>query len=912
MKPDHLKTREELLAELAVLREQAAQHSGPDGHPFRQLAENNGSVFWAVDHHGRLTYISPSVLHLRGLTQEEAMAQSLDQAMTPQSLVLVVRRQQERLAAEERGEPLSAPSRMLLEFYRKDGTTVWVEAISQGLYNDDGRWIGSIGICHDASQRVNADAALRENRALLHSIIESLPFDFWACDNDGRYILLNSSTKRRWGVAFGQRPGDTKVPQEIVARWESSNARALAGQDVREEVRYDYGEVSGTYLNVLAPIRDGERVLGLVGANVDITAHKCAVEALERSEAFLHEIGTFARVGGWEHDLITRKAYWTKELRDIVEFEGGEPPGPDEHLEFYPPKDREALVQALGRAVAEGTPFDLELQGFTLKGRPLWVKIIGRAVHRDGQCVKLYGSLQDITERKRTEEALRSAREEARAGSRAKSEFLANMSHELRTPLSAILGLAELSLEKPGSANIAMNMDLILQSAKGLLSMVGDMLDLARAGAGRFVLERRPFSLAQTLRQAVAPLDRACRKKGLSLTLDIAPNVPEQVEGDPGRLGQVLASLAGNAVKFTSQGGVTILVGLDLQAPVGRVGLVCTVRDTGIGIAPEHREAVFEPFWQADSSFSKSYQGAGLGLAICRELTSLMGGRVWAESESGQGSVFHFTVLLDPVADSVLCNDSDSVGCPVSSPAPGPHAEDALPEIGRRVLVVEDNPINRLLFEEYLVAKGMEVKTAEDGQDALKALAREPFDLVLMDVQMAGMDGLEAVGRIRQGQCGSRASGLPVIALTAYAMDGDRERFLQAGMTDYLSKPVSLDDLWVCVSERLGLDAEGGEAGILDGVQEFHRPLLGDFLAFFEDTVASARACLEAGDLAGAGKAAHDIAGASMGFGMKETATLGTALVSACRNNAPPGAAEALAAVQKGVLALRAALANER
>jgi CheY-like chemotaxis protein len=324
-------------------------------------------------------------------------------------------------------------------------------------------------------------------------------------------------------------------------------------------------------------------------------------------------------------------------------------------------------------------------------------------------------------------------------------------------------------------------------------------------------------------------------------------------------------------VKFTSQGRITVSAET-LSHTDTHCEIHFCVKDTGIGISPELTGAIFESFRQADSSFSKPYQGVGLGLAISRELTLLMDGRIWVDSVPGAGSAFHFTARFA----------MPSAASP-EKPAQHPVVPSGKLPTGLRVLVAEDNPVNRHVFTEFLSSLGHAVTTAEDGAEALEKLTQETFDLVFMDVQMPRVDGLQAVRRLRGGECGADRARIPVVALTAYAMSGDRERFLEAGMSDYLPKPVSLNALQQTLAEYAPkAQTTAGQASGQEVRQGFE-PLRAEFTAFLQERAATALAHLEAGELEPAARAGHDVKGTSMAFGVTEANLLGARLEQAAR-----------------------------
>ncbi len=532
----------------------------------------------------------------------------------------------------------------------------------------------------------------------------------------------------------------------------------------------------------------------------------------------------------------------------------------------------------LFRALTQGaTSYAYESAFMTLSGQQKHAFFSVRPMpgHEAG-LERVLVSLQDVTEIKEGEIRLRLAHQEAQAASKAKSEFLANMSHEIRTPLSAILGLAELSQRQNDPAKTAIHLRMIAESAQTLLGIIGDVLDLSRVEAGKLTLEYKVFNLPRAVERATQPFQSQCAAKEIELKLELPRELPETLEGDPIRLGQILANLVGNAVKFTSQGRITVSAEILTQSG-SHCELQFCVKDTGIGISPELTGAIFESFRQADSSFSKPYQGVGLGLAISRELTLLMGGRIWVDSVPGAGSAFHFTARFAiPNAASL------------EPPVPHPDRPSGRIPTGMRVLVAEDNPVNRHVFTEFLSSLGHAVTTAEDGAEALEKLSQATFDLVFMDVQMPRVDGLEAVRRIRAGECGADKAEVPVVALTAYAMSGDRERFLHAGMSGYLPKPVSLNALQQTLAEYAPKDAPlpvqapvAQSAG--QEVRKGFEPLMAEFTAFLQERAATAMAHLEAGELEQAARAGHDVKGTSMAFGVTEANLLGARLEQAAR-----------------------------
>ncbi len=495
----------------------------------------------------------------------------------------------------------------------------------------------------------------------------------------------------------------------------------------------------------------------------------------------LDEAQATAHIGSFDHDLATNRAVWSREMQNICAV--AQPEGVASYrplLERVHREDRARFVHEMTQLTAHpGVERALEFRIVLPDGDTRTLRAsAGVLLDDEGRPERVVGTVQDVTEGRRKEAALVRAREAAEDASRAKSAFLANMSHELRTPMNGVLGMTALALETPLTDEQRSYVDAAHTSGLALLTILNDILDLSKIEAGKLTVEMVSFSLRTVIEQAMQLFAPRAQQKGIALAVAVDEPVPPRHLGDPVRVRQLLVNLIGNAVKFTERGGVRVEVALD---EAGRVEI--RVIDTGVGIPEDRRRAIFEAFTQADGSTARRYGGTGLGLTISRELVRLMGGTLEVTSAVGAGSTFR-AVLPLPQTNKAGTDHGKIRVRPVSGPE-RPAAPRKL-----RVLLAEDNAVNATIARLLVERAGHAVTHVLDGAGAVEAVAREAFDLVLMDVQMPVVDGLEATRRIRAS--GSRVL---IVSMTANAMKGDEEACLAAGMNAYLSKPLSFSKL---------------------------------------------------------------------------------------------------------------------
>ena len=524
----------------------------------------------------------------------------------------------------------------------------------------------------------------------------------------------------------------------------------------------------------------------------DVTERNRAAEALKKAEEKYRAIIENAPVGIFRAEKDGRLTDANPELARMFGASS-----PDDLIRFA-----EKLEGRMGFARQnEQERFRLELDTYgesrqqefrfrRLDGSLFWGSVHARAVpDRWGNITGYDGFLVDVNERKRMEEALKRAKRTAEEASRMKSEFLANVSHGIRTPISGILGMTDILLADPDPVRRE-HLRMIRDAAAMLSHGINDILDLSKIEAGKFALSEVEFDLALALDETLGHISFLCREKGLDFSMHIDPSAPRRLKGDPERLCQILANLAGNAVKFTDEGSVSVTVSRRRSPSQRTVELIFTVADTGIGISRDKHRLLFESFRQVDGSLSRRRQGTGLGLAISKQLVEMLGGRIWLESKPGRGSDFFFTARFAPASTEAKAT---------------PTAVEHPPrETSLQILLAEDNPLGRRFLTLALERAGHEITAAEHGGQALEAMRERCFDVVIMDLQMPGMDGLEATRRIRAGEHGQCPRDIPIIALTAHAVEGFQDKALAAGMSDFTTKPTDMVRLLASIGRLTG------------------------------------------------------------------------------------------------------------
>jgi PAS domain S-box-containing protein len=666
------------------------------------------------------------------------------------------------------------------------------------------------------AEQARAEAALRQGEARFNAFLNNIPCVAFLKDPEGRLVYGNAGLERLFsaqGRHFLGRTDYELFSTEIAQRLRDNDATVLATGRTLETVEVVPIEgVIRPWLVTKFPVPDEAGNVFLGGVAIDITERRRAEQSLCESEERVRLALDAGKMVTWGWDVVRDCLdEGGMQYRSLYGFSADEPISFDTWLARLHPEDRPRIVEGVGRIL--GTPGDDEWsEEFRIlhpQHGERWLYGLGRCM-RDakGRALRMSGVNYDITDRKEGEKMLRqahaeleqrvrerthelevanlhlqNAKEAAEAANRVKSAFLANMSHEIRTPMNGILGMTELTLDTPLTPEQREYLTTVKSSADALLRIINDILDFSKIEARRIELESTISDLRDDLAGLMRTLALHAHAKGLELRCNMQLDVPRMVVGDSVRLRQVLLNLIDNAIKFSESGVVVVTVAVESRALLD-VCLRFSVSDMGIGIPEERRGAIFEAFVQADSSTTRHYGGTGLGLAICQQLVQLMGGRLWVESEVGRGSTFHFTARFG-LADAAATKG-------LTAAVPPSAVEKRTPAL--QILLVEDNPVNQRLAQRLLERDGHTVVLAANGREALDILEQQPFDLVLLDIQMPVLDGFETTAAIRAKEQGT-GRHLPIIGLTAHAMKGDRERCLGAGMDDYIAKPIQAREL---------------------------------------------------------------------------------------------------------------------
>ncbi|WP_222432835.1 PAS domain-containing hybrid sensor histidine kinase/response regulator [Caenimonas sedimenti] len=751
----------------------------------------------------------------------------------------------------------------------------------------------------DSSRDHTDETLLKAGAALQRAIFNSANFSSIATDAKGVIQIFNVGAERMLGYTAAEvmnkiTPADISDPQEVIARAKALSIElgtpitpgfeALvfkASRGIEDIYELTYFRKDGSRFPAVVSVtalRDAQdAIIGYLLIGTDNTARQLVEAEQKKLDQRLRDQQFYTRslIESSIDALMTTDPSGiitdvNKQMEALTGCTRDELIGAPFKNYFTDPERAEAAIKLV---LSEKKVSNYELTARALDGKETVVSYNATTIYDRGRTLQgVFAAARDVTQSKQLETELQHAKAMAETASRAKSDFLASMSHEIRTPMNAIIGIADLLAKTPLTPEQDNYVQIFRRAGDNLLNLTNDILDLSKVEASQLELEHTGFSLTDVIEKTREMVAVRASEKGLALVCEVAPEVPTDLVGDPTRLRQVLLNLLGNAIKFTESGEVALRV--RPAPPAAAPGTLCfVISDTGIGIPGDKLGAVFEQFTQADSSTTRKYGGSGLGLTISKRLVELMGGRIWVESGVGQGSEFSFTVPLALWEGATLRAAVTEGGGP----------QPVLPAL--RILLVEDSPDNRTIAMAYLQHTPYRIDIAENGAIAYDKFIAGRYDLVLMDRQMPVMDGLTSTRNIRAWEQDHQCTPTPIIALTASALLGDREKCLAAGCTAFLTKPIKQEVLLQAIGEHSAATAASRRSSAQDVIEVRANPVLADLIPAFlqnrrKDVIAM-RAALADGDFDTVSRLGHSMRGSGGGYGFQAITDIGLALEQA-------------------------------
>ena len=860
-----------------------------------RAVEDNPMAIIITDREGTIEYVNPKFTDITAYESDEVIGRNPN---------ILKSDEHSKEFFEEMWETILAGKEWHGEFLnkRKTGELRWQSAIIAPIFDENEEITHFVSIQEDVTEKKEAAGELQKlSRAIEHS-----PVSVVITNREGTIEYVNPAFCEVTGYtqeeAIGQNPrvlsSGQQSPEFYQDMWETiSSGRAWQGEFAN---RKKTGEIYWENASISPVLDEQGEVTHYVAVKEDITERKEMEQALRLEEVRLKNALEGANAGLWDYSATTGE-FFTGDIWSTML--GYTPEELDEKYghcferwsELVHPDDLPGALDTVEKYTnGETDTYKSEFRMRTADGRWKWILDVGKATERDtaGRGTRFVGVQLDIDDTKRLQEEILVAKEKAEEATKAKSDFLANMSHEIRTPMNAIIGMSHLALKTDLTPKQQDYIGKVQSSSNALLGIISDILDFSKIEAGKLDMESIPFHLEDVFDNLANLVGLKAKEKGLKFLFDVHNEVPTGLIGDPLRLGQILVNLGNNAVKFTEKG--QIVVGVSPVAVTDeKAELQFSVQDSGIGLTEEQRGKLFQAFSQADTSTTRKYGGTGLGLTISKKLTEMMDGKIWVESEPGVGSTFIFTAVFgrhSEKREEVSTSKGDVQG---------------LENIrGARILLAEDNEINQQVAQEILEQASLVVEIANNGVEAVEMAQKNPYDIILMDIQMPEMNGFEATREIRnweeeeQFRNPQSAIRIPIVAMTAHAMAGDRQKSIEGGMNDHVTKPIDPDQLfsalvkWIEPGEREVPEAfeakvkEKSEDEILPkelpgisiksglkkvgGNKKLYRKLLGKFLDSNKEVVNEIKTTLAAGDTETAARLAHTVKGVSGNLGAEE------------------------------------------
>jgi PAS domain S-box-containing protein len=738
---------------------------------------------------GEVEFVNHNFEEKTGYTQEEVVGKNIR---------LIKASEQDKETYRLMWETVTKGEKWKGEFCnrKKNGELFWDESTITPILDNQGNIIHYLAINNDVTARKNAEAELERGRQLLKQIIDRVPQYIFVRDSQGRYHLANKA----FAEYCGKKPEEIVGQKEIDINPNVDYAREILEEDafviesgtniLREEKFFDQNLGKERYFQYskvpfTLPDTGKDSVLSVW---TDVTEQKETEQELREAREKLLDAQKLASFGNWSYDIENKVANWSEQVYEQYGLPSDKPaPFGDDFYSIVHPEDKQLILDTMEKA-REGGFAKYECRAIKPDKSITYIEATVKPLYKDGVLTGFFGTSLDITTRKKFEDELVLARKEAIAASKAKSDFLSVMSHEIRTPLNAIIVMAEMLINEVEDPTHKENLEILNYSAKDLLRIVNDILDYSKIEAGKLDLESIDVNIRDFASKIIKTNQLKADEKGIRLELDFDESIPETIKGDPLRLGQILRNLISNSIKFTEKGGVKLSVklrGIDKES----CRLYFGVKDTGIGIRPEKVDALFEVFTQASSETSRKFGGTGLGLAIVKNLLIIHNSQIYVESEPEKGSLFYFEIDFPYLKTVETKTEVLEEGSQTKSLK------------GYNIMLVEDNVMNIMVAKKIFKKWDCNINVAEDGYIALQKATRIDFDLIVMDLQMPGIDGFETTRKLRK--LSEHYNQIPIIALTAAAPSEVKDKVLEAGMNEMVTKPFKTNLLYETIKAHL-------------------------------------------------------------------------------------------------------------
>ncbi|MDF2984950.1 MAG: sensor hybrid histidine kinase [Eubacterium sp.] len=847
-----------------------------------KMMENFPTMVWRTDINMNINYLNKTWLDFTGFHLEDGLGTGWMNAIHTNDRVMFREIFEDAFKKRKSYE-------MEHRMRNSENQFRWVVSVGTPYYDLNDKFSGYIGTFYDVTERKEFEIILSKMSDFYLRIFENFPAMIWKTDKEGKVSYASSNLTEFIGKDEQSIVENGWVeciyPADREKYYRNYNIFNMETGSSYTELRMKHTSGEYRWISItVKPFYDMNGIFdGYIGMGLDVHDRKVAESLLLESEKRYRQLFMNLHSGFAYHKVICNAQGSILDLEFLMIN--------DAYIKMFGLEGKNIVGKLYSEVFQfEKNPFELEQSTFEKiirEGKSLFIDEIYSEIFDKWYSLAIYSPqkehfaivVTDINEKKRSEIELKRTKEDAEKANNAKSEFLANMSHEIRTPINGIVGMIDLTLLTDLNAEQRDNLVTAKSCANSLLKIINDILDFSKMEAGKLLIDNVNFDIKTLIEEIFKTQSPLADKKGLEFTYSFYSGIPQYVKGDPNRLKQVLNNLINNAIKFTEHGEVNIIV-KKKYVDNEFLELLFSVSDTGIGIGEEEKSKLFKTFSQVDGSITRKYGGNGLGLAISRQLVEIMGGRMWIESEKGRGSTFYFTVRLHKG----------------KLPKEAPSYVPSVPKTAYKlqILLAEDDNVNQTVITRMLKERGYEVDLAQNGLEVLELHSVKKYDIILMDIHMPEMDGLEATKIIREREGTEKHTS--IIAITAHALNGDRERFLNLGMDEYISKPIKMEDLFQTIEttaynnrnslklQSIRIDGDGNimvkqdESNGIDSLQE-------KLIEEIERASANLVKCLDGHDMELVEKFAHDVKELCNRMGADELKSLAFQIELAVRRN---------------------------